>query len=379
MKFITFILLLSPFWLSAQDSAARKQTFAFSGYLKEMAWVRFNHGFKNISATSMVHNRLILKWTPAKSWNARLEIRNRLYWGDDLQAQPDFKSRLRNQDESMNLSLSWFDAKKAILHSNIDRAWLEYRKDRWNIRAGRQRINWGMTNTWNPNDIFNSYNFLDFDYEERAGSDAIKAQMLTGDLSNIEVAAATTGHQSIAAVKYVTNYRKFDLQWNAGVYKGIFTAGFGWAGSIRDAGFKGELQYYAEHPSESSRLLMVMEGDYIFRKGWYCSAALLYNEKGLTHALTGPPLLILQPSPRNLMPARWNLLVTASREFSPLFSGSMSLGYSPGMNLAIIYPTLRFNLKPNLDLDFVWQSIFAQTSRFEDLSHALFLRLKWSF
>src|SRR5690606_36400281 len=132
-----------------------------------------------------------------------------------------------------------------IFHTNIGRLWLEYKKATWNIRVGRQRINWGITNTWNPNDLFNSYNLLDIDYEDRPGSDAVKGQYLVNNLSNIEVAVAGTRQRPIAAAKYSTNYRNYDLQWNAGLYQNRFTAGFGWAGRIKDAGFKGEVQYYA--------------------------------------------------------------------------------------------------------------------------------------
>ena len=54
----------------------------------------------------------------------------------------------------------------------------DYRDNKINFRIGRQRINWGTTTIWNPNDIFNAYNFLDFDYEERPGMDGGKFQYI---------------------------------------------------------------------------------------------------------------------------------------------------------------------------------------------------------
>ena len=245
-------------------------------------------------------------------------------------------------------------------------------------KPGRQRINWGITNTWNPNDIFNSYNFLDFDYEERPGSDAVKLQYVTGDLSNIEWAVAATRNHPIAAAKYFTNYREYDLQWNAGLYQNIFTAGFGWAGSIKDVGFKGETQFYAKEDS-LTRLLLVLEADYIFKNGWYISLAFMYNEKGLNGPLNGLTKLNFRTSPRSLMPTKWNLLVNSTKEFTPLFSGSMNLVYAPGANLLILFPSLRYNLETNWDLEFVWQSFFAEVNAFEALSHTGYLRLRWSF
>lgn len=371
--------LLLPHVLFSQDSTEKAAVWKLSGYLKELAWVRFDGDFTQASLTNLVHNRLNVRWEPSAQWSGRVEVRNRFYWGDDVQAVPRFKQALRNENEKVNLSAGWFGTKTAILHTNVERLWLEYKKPEWNIRAGRQRINWGLTNTWNPNDLFNTYNFLDFDYEERAGSDAVKGQYLLSDRSTMEVAVAGTGQGSILAAKYFTNYRNYDLQWNAGVYQNTLTAGFGWAGSIKEVGFKGEVQYYAGSDDAFSRWLAVVEGDYVFKNGWYLSSALLYNERGLFRPLNGWNGLTFQASPRSLMPTRWNLLLNSAKEFTPLFSGSLNVVYAPGVNLLIHFPSLRYNLKTNWDLDLVWQSFFAETTSLEALSHAGFLRLKWSF
>jgi hypothetical protein len=245
------------------------------------------------------------------------------------------------------------------------------------LRQAKDQL--GITNTWNPNDLFNTYNFLDFDYEERPGSDAVKAQYLISDLSNVEVAVAGTSHQPLVGTRYFTNYHKYDLQLNAGVYQNTFTAGFGWAGSIKDVGFKGELQFYADQENSLSHLLIVLEGDYIFKHGWYLSSAFLYNQNGLYRPLNSWTELTFKVSPRSLMPTKWNFLFNSSKEFTPLLSGSINVVYAPGVNLVILYPTLRYNVKTNWDLDFVWQSFFAETVRFEALSHTGFLRLRWSF
>ena len=81
----------------AQDSTVRKKAWTFSGYLKDLAWVRFEKDFTNAMATNLVHNRMNLKWNPDEHWNARLELRNRFYWGDDVRTVPDFKQQYRKQ------------------------------------------------------------------------------------------------------------------------------------------------------------------------------------------------------------------------------------------------------------------------------------------
>ena len=76
------------------------------------------------------------------------------------------------------VDLSWnlLDEQSFFLNTTIDRLWVDLNYGKFQARIGRQRINWGQTLVWNPNDIFNVYSFFDFDYVERPGSDAIRLQ-----------------------------------------------------------------------------------------------------------------------------------------------------------------------------------------------------------
>ena len=362
-----------------QDSIIKRKQWDFSGYIKELVWLTIDKSFQNAYVTNLVHNRINLKWNPSQKISGRLELRNRFYWGDDVKMLPNFNEQLRNRNEFIDASTTWWHRSTTISHSNIERLWLEYRSSKWKIRAGRQRINWGISNTWNPNDLFNTFNFLNFDYTEKPGNDAVKFQYSVSELSNIEIASARTSYHSISAIKYFTNYRKYDLQAIAGIYQNTFTAGMGWAGSVSDLGFKGEAQFYTHRKDSVSNVIATTEVDYIFKSGWYLSSAILYNEKGLHAPLGQEMIVVFEVSPRNLMPARWSILLTSSKDFTPRFNGSMDVVYSPRVNMLILFPSLRYNLKPNLDLDFVWQSFFAERKTFQALTHSAFLRLKWSF
>jgi hypothetical protein len=376
---LTILLVCLQFECFCQDSVLRKKQWGYSGYIKDLVWLHFDKSFEHAYATNLVHNRINVKWNPSQKISGRIEVRNRFYCGDDVRLMPNFKEQLRNKNEAINLSATWWSNHSVIFHSAVERLWMEYRKSKLSVRAGRQRINWGVTNTWNPNDLFNTYNFLDFDYEERPGSDAVKFQYRIGDLSNIELAWAKTKKNSITAIKYFTNYRKYDLQAIAGIYQNIFTAGAGWAGSISEVGFKGEVQFYADRKDSSSNFTSAVEADYIFKNGWYLSSAILYNQNGLHGPINEEANIVFEASPRNLMPAKWNLLLNSSKEFTPIFNGSISIVYSPQINMVILFPSVRYNLKPNLDLDFVWQSFFAEAKKFQAITHTAFLRLKWSF
>ena len=114
------------------------------------------------------------------------------------------------------------------------------------------------------------------------GSQIHLAQYLIGELSNVELAVTSTGHRPIIAAKYFANYLKYDLQGNIGVYQKVVTPGFGWAGSIKDVGFKGEAQFYADQKDNLSNVLLVLESDYIFKNGWYLSSAFFTIKRDCT-------------------------------------------------------------------------------------------------
>ena len=86
--------------------------------------------------------------------------------------------------------MSWniLTEKSFFLNTTIDRLWVDFNYGKLQVRAGRQRINWGQTLIWNPNDIFNAYSFFDFDYIERPGSDAVRVQYYPGSSSSVEAA-----------------------------------------------------------------------------------------------------------------------------------------------------------------------------------------------
>lgn len=143
------LLLLHSASSRAQDNgmdSAANVHFSFNGYVKDLN--SFMLPVKNIPFhySNLVHNRLNFKWQ-STHFNASAEMRNRLLWNS---------------------------GPGPAYYGKIERGWIEYKSSRWSIKAGRQRINWGMNNAWNPNDVFNAYNMFDFDYEERAGVDGMR-------------------------------------------------------------------------------------------------------------------------------------------------------------------------------------------------------------
>lgn len=380
MKLTALILFLCTS-VAAQDTLKVKK-LQVNGYVKDLQSLTYLGNFTNLITGNLIHNRLNFKWDPSPRITGAVEFRNRLFWGEEISLTPQFSSRLRNANEAVDLSVNWIDEGRMVFNTNVDRLWIDYRRDKWSLRLGRQRINWGIGTTWNPNDLFNTFNFLDFDYEERPGADAVKLQYLTGDMSHVEVAfsLAEDSRKEIAAVKYFMNVANYDLQFIGGWFQEQPTLGFGWSGSIKNTGFKGELQYYFSRGINREQLNLSIEADHMFEGGWYLSAGAMLNNLGLDESPILWDVGTLELSPRNLMPTKWNTVLAFSKEITPLILANATAIYTPGTNLLIILPTFTFSLTENVDINLVWQSFFAEgPTGFDDISHRAFLRLKWNF
>ncbi|MBY0481481.1 MAG: hypothetical protein K2Q21_09005 [Chitinophagaceae bacterium] len=364
----------------AQDSTVVNKVFTGNGYLKNLQFFTVDGQFKNMIVGDLVHGRFNGKWKPSNFFNGALELRARLIWGDDTK-KPGYSELLRNQNELLNLSTVSNIQDNLLLHTNIERFWLDYHRAKWSLRLGRQRINWGITTTWNPNDIFNTYNFLDFDYEEKPGSDALKWQYLLNDFNNLELAisASALNNKTIAAARYFFNKGGYDMQLIAGSYQGNFTTGFGWAGSLGNVGFKGETQLFIAK-KDTGNFTGTIEFTHVLKKGWLISGSVLYNQNGMAKPIDDWTKIDFKISPTNLMPARWNIATGFSKEFTPLISANFTFVYSPKMDMIILFPSIKYNVASNLDADLVWQSFFYKASgNMQAVLHRANLRLKWNF
>ena len=378
--------LIPVFCLAAvcygQDSTIEKATWEVNGYLKSLQQISFEHIVKQSRTDNLLHNRVNVKWMPSGKLTFTGQFRNRVFWGDEVKRSADFSLLLKNENEKLPLRVVWVSSPAMVVHSNTERLYADYHKGKWNVRFGRQRINWGVATTWNPNDVFNSYNFLDFDYEERPGVDAVKLQYALTGIGTVELAyaAAEEKDRDMIAARFSANKWMYDLHALAGVIQQQFTLGAGWAGSIHESGFKGEVQYYFQRNHLAGRLNAVVEWDRVFKKGWYTNAGLLFNSRGIDTVITDFYVVDLNLTPKNLMPTKWNIIATASKEISPLLSVTASVLYTPGSHLLILLPTLRYDLATNLTADLVGQSFFAnQQGSFRASSTRSFLRMKWNF
>ena len=175
-------------------------------------------------------------------------------------------------------------------------------------RLGRQRINWGISPVWNPNDLFNAFNYLDFDYEERPGADAARFEYYTGSASSIEGAfkLAEDSDEHVGAAIYRFNTSGYDLQFLAGRFQEDWAAGGGWAGNIGEAGFKGEATVFvpsSDAPDTSDVTVSATAAiEYGFQNGWITTASYLLNSAGASDSRDAASFLLFEPTAKNLMP-----------------------------------------------------------------------------
>lgn len=389
MKFrFVFIVFLFPFFLFSQEEEPKK--WSLSGYVKTLqsAYVidninPFSTSKKSVISDNLLHNRLNFKWFPTDEITVKADLRNRFFWGDQPQLPiGDYEEQLNAANDHFDLSREWSDPSGVAWQSMIDRLYFEYVKNDWEIRLGRQRINWGISTLWNPNDIFNAYNFADFDYEERPGVDAARVKYYTGYSSSIEVAVSMFDslENATAAAKWSFNVKGYDLQLLGGVFENEIVYGGGWAGNLKGASLKGEFTFFSPLDSGKLSAAATFNADYQFSNSLYANVGFLYNSNGTTSAdLT--QLLNLQLSAKNLYPFRYTVFTQFGYPLNPLLNLGGALIYSPGDANAVFFtPTVTYSLRQNLDLDFVAQVLFNDDGKnYVSPVQAGFLRVKWSY
>lgn len=373
------LILLNVIQTKGQDADAGNQRRVFlSGYIKNMLMLVDNPLASEPFYANQLHNRMRLSWFSSGNLYGRLELRNRLYSGSLVSDIPGFTEALSRDNGMMDLSFSHSVGTHSAAVAQLDRAWLGFRKGKWDINAGRQRINWGMNTVWNPNDVFNAYDVFDFDYEERPGSDALRIQYATGNFSFVEAAVSKGSHED--DVRYALmnrfNFSGYDVQVLTGMDSGKPFAGIGWAGSIKKAGFKTEATWYFSHGSEvKEEQIIISSGvDYSFKSGWYINSAFLYNNKA-GHFSEWALGNIQQAG--NPFPFELAGLLQTMKEITPIFSINVTAIYSND-NLLVLMPGCTWSVARNWDL-FAFGQYYRLTDSADSESVNAFLRLRWSF
>ena len=265
----------------SQDTIRQKKVI-FNGYVKDMQTIIFQDINDKWTNANLIHNRLNFKWLMSSSFTTSIELRNRFLYGNILTAFPGYNKTFEADNGITNLSKNIIDEKYYLFNMAIDRANVEYSNNKIQVTAGRQRINWGQTFVWNPNDIFNAYSYFDFDYEEKPGSDAIRMQYFSSSTSVIELAAKSNKQKKTTlAGLYRFNKWNYDFQFLGGLAdQEDYVIGTGWSGQILKGGFRGEASYFypKKNFNDTTGIFITSVGyDYTLKNSLFIQLEVLYN------------------------------------------------------------------------------------------------------
>lgn len=359
--------------------------FTLDGFAKYLYSARFGGLINGTYHDHLLHNRLNMRWDFSERLNWSGSLRSRIFAGNSVRDIPEFGNFIDMDNSGLNTSILWKAGDQFFFHSNLDRFFVNWEKDQWNIRLGRQRINWGITNVFNPNDLFNSYSFYDFNYEERPGADALRIVHYTGMLSSWELGVSYDRSRggSVAALKYRFNFKGYDLQFLGGYFHERVALGGGWAGSIKGMGFKGEFTWFSDlntsGSDNSSNWVVAVSGDYLFPNGIFLIVEYLFSQSRSNAPLS--PLFFTQPlSADRLSFADHNFAISAQYPINPILSVGGAAIYYPDLNGLFMSPTINYNWLQDFDLQLVGQ-FFAgkRDSLLGEAGSLIALSGRWSF
>ncbi|WP_321437708.1 hypothetical protein [uncultured Bacteroides sp.] len=384
-RILLLLLFFVPFILSAQDSV-KVNNVTMNGYVKDMQSFVFKDFKSAWTNSNLIHNRLNFKWFISPSFTASLEFRNRFLYGNILNRFPGYNNMFDYDNGITRLSTNWFQGKNYIFNTSVDRLWLQYSSNKLQIIAGRQRINWGQNYVWNPNDIFNTYSYFDFDYEEKPGSDAVRMQYYPTSTSVVEFAAKINKQKKTTlAGLYRFNQWKYDIQFIAAmVNQSDLMIGTGWSGQLGKGGFAGEASYFRpmSHFIDSTGVFLASAGyNYTFKNSLFLQVEALYNgNKNSANIFSIDQLTSSNLSARNLFLPDFSLFCSASYPIIPLVNCSLAGIGNSKSKLYIIIPTLNISLSNNLELSFIGQILrYTEKSIFSQDLNFVYVRLKQSF
>jgi hypothetical protein len=383
VQLVTFILFIC-ISLSAQDTEKKEKNWTFNGYLKYLHTVAIAGGSGDYFSDQLIHNRLRFAWQPSTEFTFKAALRTRLFYGDGVRATPNYAEFIESgNNDFIDASIHLANKPNYLFNTTMDRFYMEYVKNDWEIRLGRQRISWGINTIWNPNDIFNPYAFADFDYEERPGSDALRIKKYIGFTSSIEFAAKAADQidETVMAFLYKWNKKQIDFQVLAGIFEGDYVLGGGWTGNVKNAGFKGEVSWFIPWDNDKQSVAAMVAVDKSLKSGLIATFGYLFNSNGQSSGSVSE-IFAFELSAKNLYPYKHSLLFGMSVPVNPLINGSLNFIYSPGPSHGLfINPSLGWTLSNAWDFNFVAQTGFSRDAdgKFNSPISALFLRFKNSF
>jgi hypothetical protein len=370
----------------AQDKVEvedKNKVITLNGYVSTLQTAIFDSLSGPFVNENVIHNRLNFRGYINENITVAAEFRNRLFTGDMVKLGSSYTGLIEDDPGFVNMSWNLIKEQSVLLNTRVDRLWLDLHYNKFQITLGRQRINWGQTLVWNPNDIFNAYSFFDIDYVERPGSDALRMQYFPSSSSAAELAMKIDNYDNItAAGLFRFNAGGYDIQFLAGLVNSEdVVIGTGWSGSVGSVSFRGEaswFQPYEEFPKSLGTILATAGADKVFRNNSSAQVQLMYcnNPADLSNFYT---FFAGSLSSKELALSRFTAFGQYSWQITPLFNLSLSAMWFPDLYGYYAGPSLEYSIAQNVDFSMIWQHFDATLNGYWTRINLGFLRFKVSF
>lgn len=385
MKRLVLILIFTSFifQLSAQE---KERNWRLNGYLQTLQNLLIPTASSQWQTMTSINNRIDFRWAPGHSFSFHIGVRNILNLGQMVQLNYSDSTKLIAEEGFFDLTHLWVSDSSYYFYSNIDRVNVKWKVGNFETTVGRQRINWGINLVWTPNDIFNTFNYFDFDYVERPGCDAILLEYFTGTTSSLQLGFKMDHNNEItSALMYRFNRWNYDFQAFGGVMTEDVVIGAGWSGDIKGAGFTGELSYFHpyEHFSDSSGVLVVsVSMNYTFKNSLFVNGSYLFNSAGTKGPAGYGTLFSLYAdiSAKNFTHAMHSIYAGIGYPVTPLIRADLACIFNPNDKSGFAGPSVDFSLTNNLSLLIIGQVFWGDgLTEFGDYGSLYYMRLKWNF
>jgi hypothetical protein len=364
-------------------SQEKPKFLTLNGYFSTMQSAMFDSLKGPFVVDNLLHNRLNFKGYVDENITFAAEFRNRLFTGDMVKAGPSYAESVGSDQGLVDMSWNILNEQSFFLNTTIDRLWVDMNYGKIQARVGRQRINWGQTLVWNPNDIFNVYSYFDFDYVERPGSDAIRLQYYPDYSSAFEVAVKADYEKKVtAAALYRINKWGYDIQFLGGYFNSEdIVAGAGWSGALGSVSFRGEATWFQPTKNFTDSVgtgIFTIGFDKTFNNNSMAQMQFMYCNNP-ADMLSFGSIYKGTMSTKELAFSKFSAFASYSYPVTPLFYMSLSAMWFPDLKGYYAGPSFDYSIAENVDLSIFWQHFESHSSEPRTRINMGFLRVKISF
>jgi hypothetical protein len=139
-----------------------------------------------------------------------------------------------------------------------------------------------------------------------------------------------------------------------------YVAGFGWAGAIKNLGFRGEATYFNPIDNNDTTRESSFSGtfslDYTFGNSLNLMAQLLYTDITKDNPISNfATFYTSNLNAKYLSFTPWNMFGSARYPITPLLNASLAGMYYPKFNGYFLNPGIDYSLSENLEFSLIYQ------------------------